>query len=94
MLSSEAFNDLNYNPEEGYCVLQIRCQDFSPTGCVMGQTLSAMTSSVSPVTCRQKIRLQFQPCNSHTKADSTIIELDPVLRAQVIHWWNPRYPRS
>ena len=91
-------DDIDYNPEDGCCVLQVVLQNFvslPPT--VMGQVLAQTSVSVGHGMRFHKVKLIFSSeyvdaNNKNALASGTTLMLDPVLNMHICHWWSPKYP--
>jgi len=98
---SSLFNDTSeavmYNPFQDSVVLQIICDQFSPTIWPMGLHLVDVKYNSSRDMINMRLELgmshskNFYATSSGIRPDETKV-IDPVSSARVLHWWHPNFP--
>jgi len=98
---SSLFNDTSeavmYNPFQDSVVLQIICDQFSPTIWPMGLHLVDVKYNSSRDMINMRLELgmshssNFYATSSGIRPDETKV-IDPVSSVRVLHWWHPNFP--
>ncbi|XP_065564844.1 transmembrane protein 183-like [Artemia franciscana] len=90
----EMLSDISYNSESGYRVLSIVCNTFILFHCPVGQFVCDIKVGLSGM-MNQSIKIQFVPFRKvkHSVNEGLIVELQPVVKYNVMHWWHPEYPQ-
>jgi len=90
-------DDLNDNPEEYNCILQVNCVSFLPVPPVQGHVLTKALVGISRDMKYSSIKLTCHSPRSdgrYRKEDGTSVVLDPAYDFKIINWWSPGYPRQ
>lgn len=93
------YKEVNFNPEQDCCLLQVTALNFIFIPVVMGLTLTYMTINVSTDMRHHRVRLIFQDCpvlfGKKPRGEQGVqIVLDPVHCFHLLDWWHPKYPFS
>ncbi|XP_068125895.1 transmembrane protein 183A [Hyperolius riggenbachi] len=93
------YKEVNFNPDNDCCLLQVTTLNFIFIPVVMGMILTYMTINVSTDMRHHRVRMVFQDCpmlnGKKTRGEQgTQMVLDPVHSVHLLDWWHPKYPFS
>ena len=86
---------LTSNSERDNCIIQVTSPNFMNIKSVMGLILTTINVCVGRDMRYHQLKMTFhnkKRGNNYHKSDGTLIALDPIFDAQLLHWWNPLYP--
>jgi len=92
-------SDINHNPEDGCCVLQVTGTCWSSIPPVIGLKLLGVCLSVSHGMRFHKLKLLFgSPLSdvrrTHDQQEVSQVLIDNVCGMKVLNWWSPQYPKD